>query len=153
MKRLLIPALVAAAAFSSNAFADHRWHDDDCDHRHHRRGERVVVQRVHIYEEPRVVYQAPPQVVYRERVVYRDRPVYYEAPAQYAPPPRHYEPPVPAYPASSGNRVMGQAVGAVAGGVIGSRFGQGNGRLAATAVGAVVGSVVGGNMADYGRPY
>lgn len=155
MKRLLIPALVAAAAFSPSAFADNDWDDDDhCDHRrhrHHHRAERVVVQQ--IYEEPRVVYQAPPQVIYRDRVVYRDRPVYYEAAPRYEPPPPRYYEPQAAYSSGGGNRVVGQAIGAVAGGVIGNRFGQGNGRVAATAVGAVVGSVIGGNMADYGRPY
>lgn len=161
MKRLVIPALVAATAFSSNAFADHGWDDGDrWEHRHHRRGERVVVQQVYeappvVYQAPpTVVYQAPPQVIYRDRVVYRDRPVYYEAPQQYYEPrpQRYYEQPA-SYPSSGGNRLVGQAVGAVAGGVIGNQFGQGNGRVAATAIGAVVGSVIGGNVADYGRPY
>lgn len=160
MKPLLIPALVAVAAFSSNAFADHDWDDGDrWEHRHHHHGERVIVQQVYeppvVYQAPPVVYQAQPTVIYRDRVVYRDRPVYYEAAPQYEPPPppqRYYEQPA-AYPSSGGNRVLGQAVGAVAGGVIANRFGKGNGRVAATAVGAVLGSVVGGNMADYGRPY
>lgn len=135
-----IPALIVGIAFSANAFADHRWDDDDdCDHRHrhgHRhRVKHVVVQ--HVYEEPRVVYQTPPQVIYRDRVVYRDAPAYE---------PRHYGPPAPAY---GGNRTMGQAIGAVAGGVIGNQFGKGNGKVAATAAGAVIGSVVGGNIASY----
>lgn len=149
MKPIWIPVLVATAAFSANAFADHRWDDDDdhCEHRHYR--ERVVVQRV--YEEPAVVYQAPPQVIYQDRMVYRDRPVYYEAEPRYdaPPPPRYYEQQPAAYPAYGGNRIAGQAIGAVAGGVIGSRFGRGNGRLVSTAVGAVVGSVVGGNLSGY----
>lgn len=153
MKRFLIPALVAAAAFSSSAFADHGWDDGDrWEHRHHHGHERMVVQPGYmapqvVYAPAPVVYQAPPQVVYQERVVYRDRPVYYQAPAQQV----YYE--APPAPVSGGNRLVGQAVGAVAGGVIGNQFGRGNGRVAATAVGAVVGSVVGGNMAEYGRPY
>lgn len=151
MNKVLIPALIATAAFSANAFADHRWHDDDCDHHHHRHGQRmeyVVVQPA--YVEPRVVYPVPPQVIYRDRVVYREAPVYYEAPPRYpAPPSPYYGQPQPS-PAYSGNRAMGQAIGAVAGGVIGNQFGRGNGRVVATAAGAVIGSVVGGNVASYG---
>lgn len=151
MNKLWIPALIATATFSVNALADHRWDDDDhCEHRHRhgRHMERMVMQPV--YMEPPIVYQAPPQVIYRDRVVYRDRPVYYDddaEPRYQAPPPRHYEPRVQSYPAYGGNRVVGQAIGAVAGGVIGNQFGKGSGRVAATAVGAVVGSVVGGNIA------
>lgn len=142
MNKLWLPALIATTVFSANAFADHDWDDDDhCEHRYRHRVEHVVVR--HVYEEPQVIYQAPP-VVYRERIVYRDRPVYYEQPE-----PRYYERPT-AYPSYNGNRVIGQTVGAVAGGVIGNQIGKGNGRIAATAIGAVVGSVVGGNMADYG---
>lgn len=37
----------------------------------------------------------------------------------------------------------GSIIGAIAGGVIGSRFGGGNGRLIATAVGAGLGAVIG----------
>jgi Glycine zipper 2TM domain len=148
MNRLWIPALMATALFSANAFADHDWDDQDhCEHRYHRRVERVVVRPV--YEEPRVVYEAPP-VVYRERIVYRDRPVYYEAEPRYEEPrPRYYEGSA-AYPSYNANRLVGQTIGAVAGGVIGNGIGRGNGRVAATAIGAVVGSVVGGNIADYG---
>jgi len=149
MNRLWIPALLASAVFSANAFADHGWDDDDrYEHRCRHEARRVIV-----YEQPQVVYQAPPQVVYqappveyRERIVYRDRPVYYDAP----PAPRYYDRPAD-YPRYNGNRVVGQAVGAIAGGVLGNQVGRGSGRIAATAVGAVLGSVVGGRLSDY--PY
>ncbi|MBS0346432.1 MAG: glycine zipper 2TM domain-containing protein [Proteobacteria bacterium] len=151
MKKFMIPAVLAAAVFSANAFA-HGWDDDDdhCDRRYRHGGRPVVVyeQPQVVYQAPPAVYQAPPQVVYRERIVYRDRPVYYAQPQQEA-----YYPPQPAvaYPRYDGNRVVGQAVGALAGGVIGNQIGRGSGRVAATAVGAVLGSVVGSRMAGY--PY
>jgi hypothetical protein len=80
-------------------------------------------------------------VVYRERIVYRDRPVYYEAE------PRSYEQPA-AY-GGGGNRLLGQTLGAIAGGALGTQVGQGNGRIAATAIGAVVGGALGGHAAGY----
>ena len=43
----------------------------------------------------------------------------------------------------------GTVVGAVAGGVIGSQFGRGGGRVAATMVGAVAGGIIGNEI---GRP-
>ncbi len=156
MSKLWIPAVIATAVFSANAFADHNWDDEDhCDNRHRHRIERVVMQPV--YDEPRVIYQAPPvvyeapPVVYRERVVYRDRPVYYQPEQRIyeRPEPRYYERSA-SYPSYNANHLMGQAIGAVAGGVIGNNIGNGNGRVVATALGAVVGSVVGGNMAGYG---
>ena len=137
MNRLLIPALIATAVFSANAFAHDDGDDNHWEHRHHRWGEHVVVQ--HVYAEPEVIYQAPP-VVYRERIVYRERPVYYEAE------PRYYERPA-SYSGDSSNRFVGQAIGAIAGGALGNQVGRGNGRIAATAIGAVVGSVIGGNVA------
>jgi hypothetical protein len=157
MNKVWVPTLIAMAALSTSAFADDDWNDGDrWEHRHHHRVERVVVQEVYapprvVYQAaPQVVYQAPPQVVYRDRVVYRETPVYYESVPRYdAPPPRYYEEPQPA-PSYNGNRVMGQALGAVAGGVIGNQFGKGRGRVVATAAGAVLGSVVGANVAGYG---
>lgn len=149
MNRLWIPALLATAAFSANAFAYHDRDDEEhCDDRYRHRVEHVVVH--HVYEEPQVVYreappviyQAPPQVVYRERVVYRDRPAYYDAGENDAP--------QPVYPRYDGNRAVGQVVGAVAGGLIGNGVGGGNGRIAATALGAVIGSMVGGSLAGDG---
>lgn len=137
MNRLLIPTLVVTAFFSANAFADRGWDDDYREHGRHHRAEHVVVH--HVYEEPEVIYQAPP-VVYRERVVYRDRPVYYEAE------PRYYER-TATYSGDSSNRLIGHAIGAIAGGALGNQVGRGNGRIAATAIGAVVGSVIGGNVA------
>lgn len=137
MKKILIPTLIAAAVFSANAFAHGGWDDDYRGYRHPPRVKQVVVR--HVYDEPVVIYQAPP-VIYRERVVYRDRPVYYEAE------PRYYDR-QPAYPASGSNRLIGQAIGAIAGGALGNQIGQGNGRIAATAIGAVIGSAIGGNTA------
>ena len=52
-----------------------------------------------------------------------------------------YQQPAPAQP-SYGGAVLGTIVG----GAIGSRFGGGDGRIAATAVGAGVGAVVGNNI-------
>lgn len=147
MNKYWIPALLVPVVFSANAFA-HNWDDEDHHgHRFNHRVERVIVQEV--YAQPEVIYQAPPQVIYRERVVYRDRPVYYEADPIYREPPRYYQQPQP-YPSRNGDRAVGQAIGAVAGAVIGNRFGQGNGRVLSTAAGAVLGSVVGANLSSYG---
>lgn len=152
MNKLWIPALAAAGLFSANAFAGHGWDDDDRHPHHHgHRTKHVVIHHVHerpvvheaprvVYPAPQVIYQQPPQVVYRERVVYREVPVY-------EPAPRYYEEPEVRY--YDGNRIVAQAVGAVAGGVIGSQFGKGGGRVAATAVGAVVGGVIGDRLYRY----
>lgn len=167
MKRFLVAALAASAVFGANAFAY-----DNCDDEGGRydRYERQSVRREIIYEQPVVVYQAPPPRVVRERIVYRERPRihderdvrYYEEPRPY----RRYEEPARVYryeearpyrshdeyqdryPRHDGNRAIGQLVGAVAGGVIGNQIGRGGGRVAATAIGAVLGGVVGGNVAD-----
>ena len=104
----------------------------------------------------RVVIGAP-RVVYQQVIVY-PAPVYdYGAPQvvyESAPPPVIIQqmPPQPLPPEQPAENVQSglsaaQVVGAVAGGVIGSRFGGGNGRLVTTAVGAVLGSVVGGELA------
>ncbi|BCB28594.1 hypothetical protein SKTS_34800 [Sulfurimicrobium lacus] len=138
MNRLLISTMIAAAAFSANAFAHGDRDDDHWEHHRHHREERVVVQNV--YAEPEVIYYQAPPVIYRERIVYRDRPVYYEAA------PRYYEQPA-TYPGNGSNRLIGQAIGAIAGGALGNQVGRGNGRIAATAIGAVVGSAIGGNVA------
>lgn len=141
MNRLLIPALISTAIFSTSAFAQGGWDGDNRGHRRHHQVERVIVR--HVYEQPAVIYQAPP-VLYRERIVYRDRPVYYEAA------PRYYDRPA-YYPVYGSNRLIGQTIGAIAGGAIGNQIGEGNGRFAATAIGAVIGSAIGGNIAypDY----
>jgi len=147
MNRYWIPALIATTLFSASALA-HDWDDEGhCEPRYRHRVERVVVQEV--YAQPEVVYQAPPQVIYRDRVVYRDRPVYYEAAPSYQEPPRYYPQPQ-RYPNRNGDSAAAQTIGAVAGAVIGNRFGQGNGRILSTAAGAVIGSIVGGNLSGYG---
>lgn len=92
---------------------------------------------------------------------------YYEQPAQYERPTyddryvqrhdRQYQPtryesaryanePAPA--PQSGGSVLPQVAGAVVGGVIGSRFGQGNGRVAASAIGAATGAYAAGKLSD-----
>ncbi|MFH1872215.1 MAG: glycine zipper 2TM domain-containing protein [Pseudomonadota bacterium] len=143
MNKYWLTALIAPVVFSANAFA----HDRDFDNRHERRHrhqvDRVVVHQA--YVQPRVVYQVPRQRIYRERMVYRDRPVYYEAAPVYREAPRHYP-----QPSHNGDRVVGQAIGAVAGAVIGSQFGHGDGRILSAAAGAVIGGVVGGNLSGYG---
>ncbi|MBK6637944.1 MAG: glycine zipper 2TM domain-containing protein [Rhodocyclaceae bacterium] len=89
-----------------------------------------------VYENPRVVYETP-QVVYRDRVIYRDVPVQqgqvYGYPQNSAP--RQYQ---------NGSPIVGTAIGAIAGGALGSQFGKGNGRTASTAIGAVIGGALGG---------
>lgn len=52
-----------------------------------------------------------------------------------------------------GDRNMGGTVlGGVAGALLGSQVGGGNGRIAAAAVGAVAGAMVGDNLSDHGDP-
>ena len=109
MNRYWLSALIAPAVFSVNAFAHGRDYEDHQDRRYRHRVERVVVHQA--YVQPRVVYQVPPQPIYRERVVYRERPVYYEAAPIYREAPRYYPQP---YPSHSGDRAVGQAIGAVA---------------------------------------
>ena len=50
--------------------------------------------------------------------------------------------------ATPDNATGRQIVGAILGGLLGSRFGHGGGRVAAGAVGAVAGSVIGGQLAS-----
>lgn len=159
MKLLHTLPLILGACISSAALAGGYWHEDRYSHRHESRYDNrydrhyddrhVRAQRHHhrdrqvqyiVVERP--VYTAP-RVVYREPVVvYRDRPDYYEAPRQ-----QHYRNPGYSHHQDGMSTGTGQVLGAVAGGVIGSRFGDGNGRLAATAVGAVLGGMVGGELA------
>lgn len=139
MKKPVIALLIAAAAFSTSAFAHREWDDDDYrgrdyDHRYHER-----MQYGYGYAQPPVVVYSQPVVV-RERIEYRDRPVYYEQE-----PARYYAP----APRQDNSRILGQAMGAIAGGVLGNNIGQGNGRIAATAIGAVIGGAMGGNLTDY----
>lgn len=131
-----------------------------------RPGEGVIVERQYVgngvvrrerivqreYPVERVVVErryAEPAVVYRKRGFHEDDYAYDEpevAP-RYAPPLRREPAPREVYAERGGNQATGQIIGAIAGGVIGSRFGGGNGRIATTAAGAVVGSVIGGNLA------
>ncbi|HZV55001.1 MAG TPA: hypothetical protein VFF82_08675 [Rhodocyclaceae bacterium] len=133
--KLWIPALLAAATFSANSFA-HGWEDHDGrGERHHHHGwyARMPAPPMPVYVQPRGYYPAPPAVNYREPVVYRSTPAYYERPV--------------AYPAYYGDRVAAQAIGAIAGGVIGNQIG--NGHVGPTLVGAVIGGAVGGHLAGY----
>ena len=163
MKKLWIPLVVCATLFSASAQADRyvRVYDED-DGRTHRRVERV--ERVIIVREPVIVYQAPPAYergtrYYRNddyapprRVQRYSEPSYYDDP----PPRRYYDQRwsdgesyrSPRYARDDDNRAVGQALGAIAGGVIGNRFGEGGGKAAATAVGAIIGGVVGGRLSE-----
>lgn len=146
MKKVLIPALLIGALISSSAFAHREWDDDDNESYRPYRQQHVVVyqQPMMVYEAPPVAYAPPPpRVIYRERVVYRDVPTY-----SYPPEPVGYYAQQSDYPPSYqyGNRVAGQAIGAVAGGVIGNRVGRGNGRIVSTAVGAVLGAIAGDRL-------
>ena len=154
--------LLLAACVSSTALAGGHWYEDRYEsrhdsrydrryddhharhhHRHHQRNrqvEYIVVERP-VYSAPRVVYQEP-VVIYRDRVIHEERPVYREAP-----PRRYYREDAPVRYRDEGmSSGAGQVLGAVAGGIMCSRFGDGNGRLAATAAGAVLGGMVGGEL-------
>ena len=123
-KVLVMLAAGASLTAMAPAFADGWDYEHGYGHwRHHEAGV--------VYSAP--VYYGPPQVVYAPPPVY------------YGPPQVVYSQPAPARVyASSPN--AGNVGGAIAGAVIGSRFGQGDGRLAATAIGAVLGSMIGGGM-------
>ena len=56
-------------------------------------------------------------------------------------PETHYTP--------GGRNLAGSLLGGVAGGLLGSRFGAGNGRVATAAVGAVAGAIVGNRLAGH----
>ncbi|GHU12135.1 hypothetical protein FACS1894185_6340 [Betaproteobacteria bacterium] len=104
-----------------------------------------VPQRRVVVAAPLVVYRAP-MVVYQEPVYYYAQPaVVYEtaSPVIIQQAPQQPLPPA-APPAENSPNGLSAAkvIGAVAGGVIGSRFGGGNGRLVTTAAGAVLGSVI-----------
>lgn len=47
---------------------------------------------------------------------------------------------------SASNESIGTTTGAIAGGIIGSQFGGGNGRIAATALGALAGGIIGNSI-------
>lgn len=146
MKKVLIPAVLMGALISTSAFAHRGW-DDDEGYRPYRGRHEIVYQQapVVVYQQPQVVYAPPPppRVIYRERVVYPDAPPY-----GYRSAPAYYQQ-QPAYRPTSyydGNRFAGQAIGAVAGGVIGNQIGHGGGRVVSTAVGAVLGAIAGDRL-------
>lgn len=131
--RLMIPALIAAASFSSGAFAQ------GGDRGYDQRDNRWEQQRY----ERRVVHMPPPPVHVQRGYHPAPRGAYYQ-PAAYRPAPvYHVAPPMP----HDSQRVVGQAIGAVAGGVIGHQVG--NGQLAPTLIGAVIGGVIGNQFARY----
>lgn len=76
-------------------------------------------QQVIIVQQPAPVYAAPP-------------------PAAYAPPP-----PPPACSGLQTSEVMGALAGAAGGGLVGSKFGKGSGKLATTGMGVAAGALVG----------
>ena len=125
--KLFIPAAIIAAVLSSNAFAHGGDRDGWREHRHHHRWERSTRVET-IYVQPQTYYRATP-VVYQERVVYQPAPTYVR---------------MAVYPAHDSSRVLGQTIGVIAGGLIGSQIGHG--QFGPTAIGAVVGGVVGGNL-------
>jgi hypothetical protein len=146
LKKTILAVLVGSTALAAlPAFAGH---DDDDDWHEHRRFHRqpryyqpysyyvVEQQPVVVYERPVVIYRQPPPVVYQPApVTYQPAPVVYAAP-----------PPAPAY-ANYGPSGFGTLGGAIAGTVIGSRFGKGDGRTAAMVIGGVTGAFVGDRLA------
>jgi hypothetical protein len=151
-KVLVMLAAGASLTAMAPAFADGWDYEHGYGHwRHHEAG--VVYSAPVYYGPPQVVYAPPPVYYGPPQVVYAPAPVYYgPPPVAYAPPPVYYGPPQVVYSQPAPARVYasspnaGNVGGAIAGAVIGSRFGQGDGRLAATAIGAVLGSMIGGGM-------
>jgi hypothetical protein len=104
--------------------------------------------------------QAPAPEVVREVVKHKTivhhkyvqhaEPVQHAQYAQYSQPePTPYNAPAPVYQQTSANSVspLGMGVGAVVGGLVGSRVGGGNGRTLATIAGAVGGGYLGNEVA------
>jgi uncharacterized protein YcfJ len=90
-------------------------------------------------------YVVPPQPVYQQPVY--QQPVTaaypgYDGGDRAVPQPSYTPPPV------AQSALPAAALGAVAGGLIGSRFGSGNGRTAVAATGAALGAVMGANAAN-----
>jgi len=151
-KVLVVFAAAASLTAMAPAFADGWDYEHGYGHWHHQ--EVGVVYSAPVYYGPPQVVYAPPPVYYGPpQVVYGPAPVYYgPPPVVYAPAPVYYGPSQVVYSQPAPARVYasspnaGNVGGAIAGAVIGSRFGQGDGRLAATAIGAVLGSMIGGGM-------
>lgn len=104
--------------------------------------------------------QAPAPEVVREvvkhKTIVHHKYVQHAAPAQHTqyaqysqPEPTTYNAPAPVYQQTSANSVspLGMGVGAVVGGLVGSRVGGGNGRTLATIAGAVGGGYLGNEVA------
>ncbi|MDR0735838.1 MAG: glycine zipper 2TM domain-containing protein [Zoogloeaceae bacterium] len=151
MKRIsLLFSLLLCVAFSGVAAADqrHSWRASSAQPGHFT--QRTLDHRRPVRSSPTVIYRsAPTAVVYRSApvVVYQEPVVIYREPAVvYREPAVVHEEDAPSGEARA-NDTAARVVGAIAGGVIGSRFGGGNGRLAATAAGAVLGSIIAGELA------
>ncbi|MDR1349293.1 MAG: glycine zipper 2TM domain-containing protein [Zoogloeaceae bacterium] len=158
MKKIpLLFSLVLCVVFSSAALADqrhsrrapsaqagHSMHRTVIDHRRPAHSSSMIV-----YRSAPVVYRSAPVVVYQQpTVIYREPVVVYQEPAVvYSEPTVIYEDAPIISGEARGDSAAARIVGAIAGGVIGSRFGGGNGRLATTAAGAVLGSIIAGELA------
>jgi uncharacterized protein YcfJ len=160
-------SLILCLGFSADALADgHSRQAQQRQQAYRVAPHKVTPHRVARAQRPPVVITryAPPQrrvvvsaptVVYRAPTVVYQQPVYYYTPApvvvyESAPPQVILQAslPAPSVEDRQGGLSAAQVVGAVAGGVIGSRFGGGNGRLATTAAGAVLGSVLAEELAS-----
>lgn len=90
------------------------------------------------------------KTIVHHKYVQHAAPVRHAQYAQYAQAePPSYNPPAPVYQQSHANSVspLGMGVGAVVGGLVGSRIGGGNGRTLATIAGAVGGGYLGNEVA------
>jgi len=132
----LVSFAAITIAAGAPAFADR----DDWGHdrHHHYDGDRYdrgrAIEHRYYYPQQTVIIERP-VVVEREVVVERPPVVYREAP--------RYDDRDARAPSST----LGAVSGALAGAVIGSRFGGGDGRIAAIAIGTVLGAHVGERLA------
>ena len=128
---VMLPVLPAAADPPDWAHA-HGWRG------HHRVEEEVIVVRpapAYVVPAPQPVVYVQPQPVY---VVPQPAPIYAVPP----PPPPPPQPSV-ACGGSHTNEVVGVLAGAAGGGLIGSQFGKGTGKLATTGAGVAAGALLG----------
>jgi outer membrane lipoprotein SlyB len=166
-KILLLSSLLFSMVFSGAALADrysqrgpsahsgysaHSAHRTVIERRRPVRAAPVVIRRsapvIYRRSAPVVVYSRP-TVVYREPVVvYREPVVVYSEPEVVYRDPMVIDEEVPVISGEvRGDNTVAKVVGAIAGGVIGSRFGGGHGRLATTAAGALLGSIIADELA------
>jgi hypothetical protein len=118
---------------------------------HYEHGFGSYYWRGHSYAAaPRYYYPSrSPAVVVARPVVpyfYTPAPVYYPPPA-YAPAPVYLAYPTYYGPLQTPYSPLGAFGGAVAGAAVGSRLGQGNGRVASIALGTTMGALIGGQLA------